>query len=207
MGDSLPRPSKSPNSGAPPPDEPASVAPVLPRLANGDREAIRPCIERYGPLVWSMARRMSLSAADAEDAVQDIFIDVWRHAGRFDPKLGSEKVFIGVLARRRLIDRVRRTQHRLDVERPLVSEHQEVSATSGAEQDAEIAEAWAVLQALPAGHQHAITLALVEGLSHSEIASRLGWPLGTVKSVIRRGILRLRSLIARPARAALERTS
>lgn len=157
------------------------------------------CIDQYGSLVWSMARRMSRNPADAEDAVQDIFVDVWRHAKRYDPHLGSERVFIAVLARRRLIDRARKLQRRQNMERPLEFEDDLASSPGTAEQDVDIAEAQRILQTLPLPHQQAIKLALVEGLSHPEIAQRLGWPLGTVKSVIRRGVLRLRDLVAGPA--------
>lgn len=169
--------------------------PVLLAVARGDREAVGRCIELYAPLIWTMARRMSMSAADAEDAVQEIFLDLWRYAKRFDPNVGSEKVFVSVLARRRLIDRARHMQRRLAVERPLEAGHfGHASHASAAEQDVEIAEARRILEQLPLPHQEAISLSLVEGLSHGEIATRLGWPLGTVKTVIRRGILRLKEL-------------
>jgi RNA polymerase sigma-70 factor (ECF subfamily) len=137
---------------------------------------------------------MSMSAADAEDAVQEIFLDLWRYAKRFDPNVGSEKVFVSVLARRRLIDRARHMQRRLAVERPLEPAHSigHSSPAHAAEQDVEVAEARRILEQLPLPHQEAISLSLVEGLSHGEIATRLGWPLGTVKTVIRRGILRLK---------------
>ena len=82
--------------------------PLLPLVAGGDREAATRCIRRYGPLVWSIALRLSPTLQDAEDAVQEIFLDIWRHAARFDATRGSEKVFVTILARRKLIDRCRR---------------------------------------------------------------------------------------------------
>ncbi len=137
-----------------------------------------------------------MTSADAEDAVQEIFLDLWRYAKRFDPKVGSEKVFVSVLARRRLIDRARHMQRRLAVERPLEAGHiSQLSSSFAIESDVEIAEARRILEQLPLPHQEAISLSLMDGLSHSEIASRLGWPLGTVKTVIRRGILRLKELM------------
>jgi RNA polymerase sigma-70 factor (ECF subfamily) len=170
--------------------------PVLLAVARGDRTGVSRCIEQYAPMIWSMARRMSMSPADAEDAVQEIFLDLWRYAKRFDPNVGSEKIFVSVLARRRLIDRTRHMQRQLAVERPLESDHLSQLATSSpAEQDVEISEARRILAQLPIPHQEAISLSLVEGLSHGEIATRLGWPLGTVKTVIRRGILRLKDLM------------
>ena len=176
------------------PDRPAE--PVLLAVARGDRAGVGRCIEQYAPLVWTMARRMTMTAADAEDAVQEIFLDLWRHAKRFDPKRGSEQVFVSVLARRRLIDRARHMQRQLAVEQPLNADHlNDLAAGSPVEQDAQIAEARRILAQLPAPHQEAISLSLLEGLSHGEIANRLGWPLGTVKTVIRRGILRLKELM------------
>lgn len=173
--------------------------PVLLAVARGDRAGVRRCIEKYAPLIWSMARRMSMSSADAEDAVQEIFLDLWRYASRFDPTVGSEKVFVSVLARRRLIERVRHMQRRLAVEQPLEEGYlSQLASSSLAENDVEIAEARRILAQLPIPHQEAISLSLVEGLSHGEIAIRLGWPLGTVKTVIRRGILRLKDLIRDP---------
>ena len=80
---------------------------VLQRIASGDPAAVRECIDQYGPLVWSLARRLSRTASDPEDATQEIFLDIWRSAGRFDASQGSDKVFIAMIARRRLIDRLR----------------------------------------------------------------------------------------------------
>jgi len=83
---------------------------VLRRIAGGLSAAVRECIDRYGALIWSLARRLSRSSPDAEDATQEIFLDLWRNAGRFDESKGSEKLFIAMLARRRLIDRLRKTR-------------------------------------------------------------------------------------------------
>lgn len=179
-----------------------SRADLLPQVARHDKSAVHACIARYGPLVWTMARRMSMSIEDAEDAVQEIFLDLWRHAGRFDPHHGSERVFVSTLARRRLIDRIRHMQRRLSVERPLPADL-ELAGISGpsehAERDAQVDLARRVLRELPVDQQQAITLSLVEGYSHSEIAERLAWPLGTVKTVLRRGLLRLKNLAANPS--------
>src|SRR5580700_12012752 len=82
---------------------------VLQRIASGDSAAVRDCIEQYGALVWSLARRLTRTPSDAEDATQEIFLDIWRSAGRFDAKQGSDRVFIAMIARRRLIDRLRKT--------------------------------------------------------------------------------------------------
>ena len=86
--------------------------PLLQRVARGDPTATQECIKRYGGLVWSLARRMLANPADAEDATQDIFLEIWKHAGRHDPAKGSETLYITMIARRRLIDRIRKGARR-----------------------------------------------------------------------------------------------
>src|ERR1041385_2281154 len=85
--------------------QPAPELALLARVAGGDPRAVRDCIARYGGLVWSIARRFE--AADAEDAVQEIFLDLWKSAARFDGRIASEAAFVAMIARRRLIDRKR----------------------------------------------------------------------------------------------------
>jgi RNA polymerase sigma-70 factor (ECF subfamily) len=88
---------------------------ILLELASGSPGAMQRCMDRFGGLVWSLARRQTSGGADADDAVQEIFIDVWRSAGRFDPTIASETTFIAMIARRRLIDRGRRRARRPEV--------------------------------------------------------------------------------------------
>ena len=83
---------------------------LLARIARGDERAVRECVQQYGALVWSMARRWSAHASDAEDAVQEIFIDLWRTASRYDSARATEAGWVAMIARRRLIDRTRRLQ-------------------------------------------------------------------------------------------------
>ena len=80
---------------------------ILKRIAIGDKAAVQQCLKQYGGLVWSLSRRMTTTAEDAEDATQDIFLDLWKHASKFDPAKSSEATFIAMIARRRLIDRMR----------------------------------------------------------------------------------------------------
>ena len=169
---------------------------VLIRVARGDDAAVRECIDEFGALVWAMARRLSPSRDDAEDAVQEVFLDLWKSAGRFDPRQGSEKVFITMIARRRLIDRLRRHAARPESASADELDIQGLAApgTSGAiASDAE--RAAAVVARLTPDQQRVIELAVLHGLSHSEIATRTGLPLGTVKTLMRRGILRARELL------------
>jgi len=86
---------------------------LLQRVAAGDTRAVAQCIDQFGGLVWSLARRL-VSASEAEDAVQEVFIQLWKNASRFDPSIASETTFVAMVARRRLIDRRRRNarQHK-----------------------------------------------------------------------------------------------
>jgi RNA polymerase sigma-70 factor, ECF subfamily len=169
---------------------------VLTRVAQGDQKAVAECIDQFGPLVWAIARRLSPNRDDAEDAVQEIFVDVWRSAARFDPAQGSEKVFITTIARRRLIDRLRR-----HVQLPEFAPTEELDVVGWAEPgtrgevavEAERA-AQAVAQLKP-DQQRVIELAVLHGLSHSEIAAKTGMPLGTVKTQMRRGLIQVRELM------------
>lgn len=85
---------------------------ILHRVAAGQSQAFEQCLDRFGGLVWSLARRFCPTTAEAEDAVQEIFIDLWRSASRFDEAVSSEVTFVAMIARRRLIDRQRRLGRR-----------------------------------------------------------------------------------------------
>lgn len=167
---------------------------ILERVAAGDRNAVNECLERYGDLVWSLARRYLRNGADAEDAVQDIFIDIWGSARRYDRNIASEVAFISTIARRRLIDRIRAAERRpamdsLDDDEGAPIEPG-VAATS--EEETEVAIVERVLSAMDPEHQRVLSMSLYEGYSHSEIAERLELPLGTVKTRVRRGLIHIR---------------
>jgi RNA polymerase sigma-70 factor (ECF subfamily) len=166
---------------------------VLQRIATGDSAAVRECIEQYGPLVWSLARRLSRSPSDAEDATQEIFLDIWRSAARYDASQGSDKVFIAMIARRRLIDRLRKTTAEPPMDRVEVLEQVTWSDPGTASETSTDAERAArALQALRPDQRQVLELGLLHGLSQSEIAARLQMPLGTVKSFMRRGLIKVR---------------
>lgn len=166
---------------------------VLERIARGDSAAVRECIDQYGSLVWSLARRLSRTPADAEDATQEIFVDIWRSAARFDASQGSDKVFIAMIARRRLIDRLRKSSAEPPMDPPEALESV-VWADPGtaSETSTEAERAARALKELRPEQRQVLELGLLEGLTQSEIAARLGIPLGTVKSFMRRGLMRLR---------------
>ncbi|MGP1309861.1 MAG: RNA polymerase sigma factor [Phycisphaerales bacterium] len=169
---------------------------TLERIAQGDESAVQDCIDRFGNLVWSLARRLCGNASDAEDAVQEIFVDIWRSAARYDPSLASEATFIAMIARRRLIDRRRRLSRRPDeVSAPAPSEMYEDHRETGAdplELGDEASRARGAFDALSPEQQRVLQLSLQFGLSHQRISEATGLPLGTVKTHARRGLLRIR---------------
>ena len=170
--------------------------PLLHRVATGDPASVRECIDRFGGLVWSIARRLSPSPAEAEDAVQDIFVDLWRSAARFDPRISSDTAFVAVIARRRLLDRRRRRQRRPDTEPfPDVQVGPELAAHASQELCGEAALAAKALAQLRPEQRQVLLLSACHGLSHDEIATLTGMPLGTVKAHARRGLLRVRELL------------
>ena len=81
---------------------------ILQSVADGNAAAVDECLGKYGGLVWSLARRLCPRHEDAEDAVQEIFVEIWRNAAKFDPEIASEATYVTMIARRRLIDRYRR---------------------------------------------------------------------------------------------------
>lgn len=170
---------------------------LLQRVAAGEEQAVAACLETYGGLIWSVARRLSLGPADAEDAVQEIFIDLWRSAARFDPAVASEAAFVTMLARRRAIDRRRRAQRRPQAE--LISESLPED-TDGPDAVAALADeadaARRALEQLRPEPRRVIELAVWHGLTHTEIAERLDMPLGTVKTHARRGLQKVREALA-----------
>lgn len=173
---------------------------ILAAVAAGRREAMEACIAEYGGMVWSLALKMSPSREDAEEGVQEVFIDVWRHAARFDPAVSSEATFVGMIARRRLIDRHRRRRCR-----PLVMSLETLSpmtapiATSRLEIADEAERVRRCLDRLRPEERRVLELALGEGLTQAAIADRTGLPIGTVKSHARRGLIRLRQLVEETA--------
>ncbi|NJD30912.1 MAG: sigma-70 family RNA polymerase sigma factor [Gammaproteobacteria bacterium] len=166
---------------------------ILERVARGDQKAVRECIDEFGGLVWAIARRMTRSRADAEDAVQEIFVDVWRSAARFDAAQGSEKVFVTTIARRRLIDRIRRGRMNsmMDGEESL-EDLRFAEPGNGGEVRAEAEQAAKVVARLRPDQRKVLRMGLLEGMTHSEIASATGMPLGTVKTQMRRGLIQVR---------------
>lgn len=133
-----------------------------------------------------------------EDAVQEIFLELWRCAYRFDPGRASESTFVAMVARRRLIDRRRRLAREAEISfTPIEDLHLTDRAVENdriGTQD-EAARAAAALGTLRPEQQQVLRLSVFQGLSHQHIAESLQIPLGTVKTHIRRGLMRIRELL------------
>lgn len=167
---------------------------ILQRIAAGDPNAISECVDAYGDLIWSIARKMLRSHEDAEDVVQEVYIDLWSHAGRFDPGKGSETTFVATIARRRLIDRVRKITRQPAVMEDVtemgdvLESPQPLDAAAAADVD----RADRAISGLRPQQQDVLRMSLYEGYSHGDIATRLDMPLGTVKTLLRRGLIKIR---------------
>ena len=173
------------------------------RVADGDARAMQDCIDRFRGLVWSMARKRGLKDEDAEDLLQEVMIEVWKSAERYDPSQASEPAFVAMITRRRLIDRIRRQQRRPTTQ-PIVPdlhdgadrEHEHL------ENRVELAIASRALDVLRPRERHVLLLSTLQGMSHGQISETTGIPLGTVKTYIRRGLMRVRSVLEAPPQTA-----
>ena len=169
---------------------------ILKRIALGEKIAVQECLDTYGGLVWSLARRMSPNTEEAEDAVQEIFIDVWKNAARFDETQASETTFIAMIARRRLIDRLRKTNRR-----PYTDSLEDIlvepvnTRDKDLQMSVEAKEAAQAMKNLRPEQRQILHLSIVQGFSHQEIADALAMPLGTVKTHARRGLLQVREFL------------
>jgi len=149
----------------------------------------------YGDLVWSLARRFLRRDADAEDAVQDIFIDLWASAPRFNRRIGSEGAFVSTIARRRFIDRLREKERRPAMESLDDEDFGEIHhpvIVPRFEEESELANVERLLQSMLPEYRQIISLSFGDGYTHVEIARRLNIPLGTVKTRVRRGLSYIR---------------
>lgn len=166
---------------------------ILQRVANGERTAVQDCLDKYGGLVWSIARKMLRNSDEAEDAVQEIFIDVWKNAKRFDESKSSETTYIAMIARRRLIDKIRYSTRRIS---PDALDDVLLEPFTRADKDMQMSveaqEAAEAMRQLRPEQQQVLRLSIVQGMSHQEISEATGMPLGTVKTHARRGILQVR---------------
>ena len=171
---------------------------LLKAIAKSDEEALAQLYDRYRIILFGLLVRILISREEAEDVLQEVFLQVWKRAGDFDEHRGRPFTWLVTLARSRAIDRLRSLASRARVaiagardESELISDA--VSDAFRSEQRGLVTDA---LAQLPEEQKRALILAYFDGLTQSEIAARLGAPLGTVKTRMRAGITKLRELLA-----------
>ena len=170
---------------------------ILPDIASGVPRAMDLCITQFGGIVWSIVRRYIKDSAEAEDVVQEVFTEVWKKAASFDPTIASESTFIGMIARRRAIDFLRRQGRQPGFESLAAAESfaQPTAEISSIVCDPETVKT--SLANLPADTRELFHLFFDAGFTHPEIAEKTGLPLGTVKTRLRRGLIVLREQLQR----------
>lgn len=162
-------------------------------MRTGDQSAMGLLYDRYSSIVYSVALRVLGDTGAAEDVLQEVFMQLWRNPAAFDSNRGSLAGWLAVIARNRAIDCLRKRHPETDIEDVVVSiEPDLVSETERARAVDKIRTA---LGAIPSAQRMALEMAFFEGLTHSEIATKTGQPLGTIKTRIRAGLLALRGAL------------
>jgi RNA polymerase sigma-70 factor (ECF subfamily) len=185
-------------------DVSADIAALMTRIASGDERAFAQLYDELAPALYGIALRVIRDPSHAQDVTQEAFVELWQQAARFDPARGGVRGWAVMIARRRAIDRVRSEQSRRDRQR------HHAAATVGSPDeppDAVIASldrdrARQLLAQLGDVQRQALELAYFDGLTHVEVAERLDIALGTAKTRIRDGLIRLRNLMEAQVRPA-----
>ena len=171
---------------------------LIERVARQDREAFAQLYDRFSSLVFTLILRMLKARSDAEDLLQEIFVQIWRQAANYREDRGSPEAWIINIARSRAIDRLRSIRR---MEKSFVLTDDPARAESGENVESLAAESEtrltmnSALANLPEAQRRVLELAYFDGLTQTEIATRLAEPLGTVKTRMRSGIQRLREMV------------
>jgi RNA polymerase sigma-70 factor, ECF subfamily len=168
---------------------------LIASVAEGDQGSFASLYDTLSPTVYGVVRRVLRDPSQAEEVSQEVFVEIWRLAARFDPERGSVRTWAVTIAHRRAVDRVRSEQSHRD--RQLNVGSAAADAPASPEDDAidtdDRQRAKAAMATLPAAQRQALELAFYDGLTHVQIAEHLGVALGTVKTRIRDGLIRLRT--------------
>jgi RNA polymerase sigma-70 factor (ECF subfamily) len=173
--------------------DPKGISPdaaLISAIRSGDQSAMAALYDRYSSIVYSVALRVLADTGAAEDVLQDVFMQLWRNPGLFDPSRGSLGAWMAVIARNRAIDALRKRRPENDVEDVVISVETDLAAEADRARAAE--KVRSVLGSMPGPQRAALEMAYFEGLTHTEIAAKTGEPLGTIKTRIRAGLTTLR---------------
>jgi len=172
---------------------------AIEQMARGDQAGLAELYDRHGRVVYSLALRVLRDQGDAEDVAQEVFLQAWREASRFDHARGNAVAWLLMVTRSRAIDRLRRRQARPALAvfaEPVDRPDETPAADVQMEWQSRAAEVRRAVEALPLLQRMAVELAFFEGLTHTEIADQLEVPLGTVKTRVRQGLLKMRECLA-----------
>jgi RNA polymerase sigma-70 factor, ECF subfamily len=167
------------------------------RMQNGETHALAVLYDRHAALVYGIAWRLLANTSEAEDLTQDIFLMLSKKSA-YDPQRGSLRTYLSILTRSRALDRLRTRTRRRQVSYQVVNEQEQVSSGNPIEEALQLERSQEVLEALEqlsTEEREVLQMAYYQGLSQTEIATRLSTALGTVKSRTRRGLLKLRQAL------------
>ena len=180
----------------PPGDGPTDVDALVSRVARADASAFEALYDELSSAVFGLARRVVRDPARAEDVTQEVFLEVWRKAARFDSTLGKAKTWVMTIAHRRAVDAVRRneSQKRQDEKTApeQVSHDEPADSLIAAEEQGAVREC---LETLTDLQLEAVRLAYFNGYTYTEVATLLDKPLPTIKTRMRDGLIRLRDCL------------
>ncbi len=168
---------------------------LMHRVAVGDEQAVEQLYDRFGGLVYKVARQLLPTQAEAEDAVQDIFVRLWQTADRFDPRRARLVTWVMLIARRHLIDQLRRKAVRPKpslLDEDLTAERQTGEPGHKTQTDERNSELRKQLARLPELQRVVIERSYLQGYTLREVSQQLDTPLGTIKSALSRGLNKLR---------------
>jgi RNA polymerase sigma-70 factor (ECF subfamily) len=168
---------------------------LLRRIACGDREAFARLYDQFAGILYATALKVLQDAKEAEDVLQEVFLQIWDKAGNYDPNLGKPLTWTLTLTRHKAIDRLRSAQRRyklVESATPELADRQPAGESFNADQNLIVRQA---VKNLPAEQRTAIELAFFGGLTQDEISQNLQQPLGTIKARIRRGMMKLRDTL------------
>jgi RNA polymerase sigma-70 factor (ECF subfamily) len=169
---------------------PASDEALINRVRANDQKAMAEIFDRYGGLVYSVALRILKDPAQAEDVLQEIFVQVWKTPNSFVQGRGAMAAWLAVVTRNRAIDMLRRRRPTVPIDEVPIASTTNLSLET--ERNTIMEKIRRLLKTLPEEQQRSLDLAFFEGLTHSEIAAKTGDPLGTVKTRIRSALASLR---------------